>query len=123
MHMVFTHDDWEYADRYIAMNEGLSKANIYGWYHSHPGYGIFLSNRDRFIMQNFFNKPWNLSMVIDPVRRSFGLFSLSEGKPIKVQSFFLEVNYMLKNSNRIKVTLSTLTYISSIALGHLSKLS
>ena len=49
-----------------------------GWYHSHPGYGCWLSGID-VDTQNFnqkFQDPW-LAIVVDPVRTIAQVFSNS----------------------------------------------
>ena len=38
---------------------------IVGWYHSHPGFGVFLSDHDLFIHKNFFSQPGQLAWVFD----------------------------------------------------------
>jgi hypothetical protein len=45
-----------------------------GWYHTHPSWGVFLSSLDMFICQNFFNRPLDLALVIDPCRQDRGFF-------------------------------------------------
>jgi len=70
--VTFTADTWEliagqherdYPDRVIV-----------GWYHSHPGFGIFLSGHDRFIHRHFFAEPWHVALVVDPLQRTHGCF-------------------------------------------------
>jgi proteasome lid subunit RPN8/RPN11 len=48
---------------------------LLGWYHSHPGFGIFLSSMDRFIHQGFFVMPWHVALVVDPVKNQVGIFA------------------------------------------------
>lgn len=48
---------------------------ILGWYHSHPGHGIFLSATDQATQNNYFSAPWQIAIVIDPVRDEFGVFA------------------------------------------------
>lgn len=43
-----------------------------GWYHSHPGFGIFMSGDDRFIHEFFFAAPWQIALVVDPTRPRAG---------------------------------------------------
>ena len=50
-------------------------ATIVGWYHSHPGFGIFLSEHDRFIHRHFFGEPGQIALVIDPLAHVEGLFA------------------------------------------------
>jgi proteasome lid subunit RPN8/RPN11 len=49
-------------------------ANILGWYHSHPGMGIFLSATDLRTQQLYFGTAWQIAVVLDPVSRELGVF-------------------------------------------------
>jgi len=49
-----------------------------GWYHSHPGYGCFMSQTDENTQRNYFSKDYHLACVHDPVRREWGWFKLSQ---------------------------------------------
>jgi proteasome lid subunit RPN8/RPN11 len=61
-----------------------SKHFIIGWYHSHPGYGLFLSDTDVKSQITFFPHPYHVALVIDPIRKEYGFFKLSaDNKPIK----------------------------------------
>ncbi len=53
---------------------------IIGWYHSHPGFGIFLSGMDLFIQDNFFNAAWQVAFVYDPVGHDEGVFIWRSGR-------------------------------------------
>jgi len=53
---------------------------IIGWYHSHPGFGIFLSGMDLFIQDNFFNAAWQVAFVYDPVGHDEGVFIWRGGR-------------------------------------------
>jgi proteasome lid subunit RPN8/RPN11 len=52
---------------------------IVGWYHTHPGLGIFLSEQDLFVAGHFFPAPYQLSLVIDPIRSLAGAFYMAAG--------------------------------------------
>ena len=52
-HVTFTQDTWEHI--YKIKDRDFPDARIVGWYHSHPGFGIFLSDHDTFIHKNFFS--------------------------------------------------------------------
>ncbi|MFX1594033.1 MAG: Mov34/MPN/PAD-1 family protein [Promethearchaeota archaeon] len=54
-------------------NENL---RIIGWWHSHPDLGCFLSSTDLLTQKYFFNKPYQVALVIDPVRDEFEFFSI-----------------------------------------------
>lgn len=70
--LTFTHDAWEHVHRVI--EERYPHCSIVGWYHSHPGHGVFFSEHDAFIHRNFFPAPWHIAVVVDPVSGSEGLF-------------------------------------------------
>jgi proteasome lid subunit RPN8/RPN11 len=52
-----------------------------GWYHSHPGHGVFMSGIDQFTHQNFFgSRPWYVAIVVDPLARDVGAFIWEQGR-------------------------------------------
>jgi len=51
-----------------------------GWYHTHPGFGIFLSGMDDFIHANWFSEPWQIALVYDPQSHEEGVFVWRDGK-------------------------------------------
>jgi len=61
----------EYMIQYLELsrNQGARQENVVGWYHSHPGYGCWLSGIDVSTqkMQQTFNDPF-VAVVIDPDR-------------------------------------------------------
>jgi len=70
--VTFTHQTWdqlsaEKASRY-------PDQAIVGWYHTHPGLGVFLSERDLFIHRNFFADSTHLAVVLDPSKFAWGIF-------------------------------------------------
>lgn len=72
--LTFTHDVWEEI-----LREGQDKypdLTIVGWYHTHPTFGIFLSEYDEFIQKNFFSIKGQLALVIDPIAGSLGWFDM-----------------------------------------------
>jgi proteasome lid subunit RPN8/RPN11 len=71
-HVTFTQDTWEYI--YKVKDAQFSTLSIVGWYHSHPGFGIFLSDYDLFIHENFFNAPHQVAWVFDPHSDEEGCF-------------------------------------------------
>ncbi|MEZ6093482.1 MAG: Mov34/MPN/PAD-1 family protein [Pirellulaceae bacterium] len=68
----FTHETWQQIARdREQMPEGTQ---MVGWYHTHPGWGVFLSGMDDFICENFFANPLDLALVIDPCKNDRGWF-------------------------------------------------
>ena len=85
--LTFTHETWNYINREHDKNYPDKK--IVGWQHTHPGYGIFLSNYDMFIQENFFNIPFQVAYVIDPVQHLRGFFQWKNGKVEKLKGFYI----------------------------------
>ena len=77
--VTFTHEAWNAINR--EMDTRLAGLKIVGWYHSHPSFGIFLSERDVFIQQHFFSNPGQVAYVVDPLRKMEGVFVWRNGKP------------------------------------------
>jgi proteasome lid subunit RPN8/RPN11 len=70
--LTFTHQSWDYMNR--EKEKRYPRLKIMGWFHSHPGFGIFLSSHDTFIQKNFFDLPWLVAYVVDPLGDKAGLF-------------------------------------------------
>ncbi len=68
----FTHNTWTQITN--ERDEFPEDLQMVGWYHTHPGWGVFLSGMDTFICRNFFNKPLDVALVIDPCRGDRGFF-------------------------------------------------
>lgn len=78
--VTFTHETWARINQ--RMDREFSKLAIVGWYHTHPDFGIFLSERDVFIHQHFFGACGQVALVIDPIRKLEGVFIWEAGKPV-----------------------------------------
>src|SRR5262245_46504425 len=77
-HVTFTQDTWEHI--YKIKDEQFPDEKIVGWYHSHPGFGVFLSEHDLFIQENFFSNPQQVAWVYDPHTDEEGCFGWVGGK-------------------------------------------
>lgn len=76
--VTFTHESWESIHR--ELDDRYPGKQIIGWYHSHPSFGIFLSDQDMFIHENFFSEWWQIAVVVDPIRNEEGFFFWRGGK-------------------------------------------
>jgi proteasome lid subunit RPN8/RPN11 len=85
--VTFTHESWAQINK--EMDSRFADARIVGWYHSHPDFGIFLSERDAFIQEHFFSGPGQVAYVIDPVRDLEGVFAWRNGKPALMPHFWI----------------------------------
>ncbi len=81
-HVTFTQDTWEHI--YKIKDREYPDEKIVGWYHSHPGFGVFLSEHDLFIQENFFSSPHQIAWVYDPHTDEEGCFGWVDGKVEKL---------------------------------------
>ncbi|MBK8985955.1 MAG: Mov34/MPN/PAD-1 family protein [Chloroflexi bacterium] len=72
--VTYTPESWRYMNDKLAERYPDETAVMVGWYHTHPGFGIFLSGMDQFIHQNFFTQIWHVAFVLDPQARTSGFF-------------------------------------------------
>lgn len=79
--VTFTHEAWSAI--HSTLDRDHPGEEILGWYHSHPGFGIFLSEHDLFIHRNFFGRPEQIAIVVDPHSGSEGLFVWQAGEVVK----------------------------------------
>lgn len=100
--LTFTHETWDYV--YKEKDKKYPDKKIVGWQHTHPGYGIFLSNYDIFIQENFFNLPWQIAYVVDPIADTRGFFEWKNDKVAKMSGFYVydEVGREIKISEKAK---------------------
>lgn len=61
--LVINRDHIRTVDR--ALKSRSRKEVIVGWIHTHPGFGIFLSDFDQNQHRRYFPEPWQIALVID----------------------------------------------------------
>lgn len=65
-------------DSLVAIHEDLDRRHpgrdIVGWYHTHPGMGVFLSGHDLWLHEHFFPAPWQVALVVEPRAGEGGFF-------------------------------------------------
>jgi proteasome lid subunit RPN8/RPN11 len=76
--VTFTAETWNHINDEMERDHAGRK--ILGWYHTHPGFGIFLSEMDLFIQNNFFPEPWQVAYVYDPKSGEDGIFVWKHGQ-------------------------------------------
>jgi len=81
-HVTFTQDTWEHI--YKIKDKEYPNERILGWYHSHPGFGVFLSDHDTFIHKNFFSSPRQVAWVYDPHSDEEGCFGWQESRIVRL---------------------------------------
>lgn len=85
--LTFTHQTWELIHEQVARRG--DDAQIVGWYHSHPGLGVFMSKQDEFIHSSFFADPWHVAIVNDPIYTNWGCFKWADGKLDRTGGFYV----------------------------------
>ncbi|MEM2780258.1 MAG: PKD domain-containing protein [Candidatus Bathyarchaeia archaeon] len=73
---------------------GKIKGSVVGWYHSHPGFGVFMSEIDiktQMKMQQF--SPYIVALIIDPTKDEMGLFTLDMNTrmPVTLTEDFIHI--------------------------------
>lgn len=127
--LTFTHETWDYVHAEHAKR--YPDKRIIGWQHTHPNYGIFLSNYDMFIQENFFNLPFQVAYVIDPIQNLRGFFQWKNGrieklggyyiydeigKPIKIQQTKVKKKNAPTKTSKTALALITLLGLATVSL-------
>jgi proteasome lid subunit RPN8/RPN11 len=99
-HIKFTPETWSEIDIEMKAKRFWNK-RIVGWYHTHPGWGVFLSEDDIFIQRNFFNLPWQVALVVDPIKNEQEIFTWEGNEIVKSKEFYLYANK--DNEEEIKI--------------------
>ena len=95
--LKFTHETWEYVHGEI--EEKYEDGKIVGWIHTHPDFGIFLSEYDKFIQENFFNEEYQIAYVVDPIQNIEGFYFWINGRIEKCKGFYI----FDKNGEKIEI--------------------
>ena len=85
--LKFTHETWEFLHKEIEKKHKGKK--IVGWIHTHPDFGIFLSEYDKFIHQNFFSEAHQVAYVVDPIQNIEGFYFWINGNIEKCKGFYI----------------------------------
>lgn len=84
--LKFTHETWEYVHK--EMDKKHPGQKIVGWIHTHPNFGIFLSEYDKFIQENFFKEDYQIAYVVDPIQDIEGFYFWINGKIERCKGFY-----------------------------------
>lgn len=85
--LTFTHATWEHINK--EMDTKHKGKKVVGWYHTHPGFGVFLSDRDQFIQKSFFNLPFQVAFVYDPKSREHGMFTWHDNEVRRARRYWV----------------------------------
>ena len=85
--LKFTHETWEYFHKEIGKKH--NDMQIVGWIHTHPNFGIFLSEYDRFIHENFFKEEFQIALVVDPIQKNEGFYFWNNNSIEKCTGYYV----------------------------------
>jgi proteasome lid subunit RPN8/RPN11 len=85
--MTFTPETWVQMNR--VKDQRYADAKIVGWYHTHPRFGIFLSDMDKIIHKHHFSQPWTTALVVDPLQETEGFFVWNDGEPSPAPEYWV----------------------------------
>jgi proteasome lid subunit RPN8/RPN11 len=82
-------------DTLVSMHDDLEarfpEDELVGWFHTHPGMGVFLSGYDVWLHEHFFPHAWQVALVIEPHEPAGGFFVREHGgrlDPHRYRGFF-----------------------------------
>jgi proteasome lid subunit RPN8/RPN11 len=86
IHFTFNADSWTQLQRDRA--EQYPKLDIVGWFHTHPGLGVFYSGDDVVVHSAAFTLPWHVGLVVDPIRNEASFFGWIKGQLAPSAGFY-----------------------------------
>lgn len=78
IHFKFTADAWRQLNQ--DREADYPKLNVVGWFHTHPGLGVFYSGDDVVVHRTSFTLPWQVGLVVDPIRNEACFFGWRNGE-------------------------------------------
>lgn len=88
-HVEFTNKTWEGIEQERAIKYQGKK--VVGWYHTHPGLGLFMSLDDIFIHTNLFHQPWHIALVVDPINENYRFFRWKDEEVVLCPIFSIRI--------------------------------
>jgi len=84
--LTFTKDSQVWL--YNQLQERFPTKDLLGWYHTHPRMGIFLSQYDTWLHQNFFPEAHHVALVIEPHSAMGGFFIRDHDGELDAHRYF-----------------------------------
>jgi proteasome lid subunit RPN8/RPN11 len=95
VYLTFTQDSL--VDIHDQIDTNYKGQKIVGWYHTHPSMGVFLSHYDTWLHSHFFPEPWQVALVVEPVKATGGFFVRQKNSLLDPTRYFgfyeLDGNY------------------------------
>ena len=70
------------------MDNYFPDKQLIGWFHTHPGMGVFFSQMDSWLHQNYFKEIWQIGLVIEPRSSKGGFFIRQSNGDLDSQKYF-----------------------------------
>lgn len=83
--------DKESYNQLFASMDSSEGEGVVGWYHSHPGFGCYMSDTDIRTHQGIFGEDAGFAIVIDPAESELAAFSCFGGVPQKIPMIVMEM--------------------------------
>lgn len=84
--VVFEHEAW--APVLEQKQKHFPERRIVGWYHTHPGFGVFFSSDDDFWHRLAFPNFWQVALVYDPLVRQAAFFGWNSDRIEPICGFY-----------------------------------
>ncbi len=79
-----------HADHYRTVELALKAGEeIVGWSHTHPGFGVFLSDFDKKQHERFFPEPWQIAYVMDNLAHERAAYHLVQGQWKRLKGYYV----------------------------------
>ena len=87
----------KYNKKVIRLNKKrkIDNLRVLGWWHSHPGFGCFLSPTDLKTQEYFFPESYQVALVVDPVRDELEFFTLKNNS----ENGYKKLSYAVTSSS------------------------
>lgn len=117
VHFTFNADSWTQLQHDRA--EKYPKLDIVGWFHTHPGLGVFYSGDDVVVHSAAFTLPWHVGLVVDPVSNEASFFGWNKGQLAPSAGFYelLESPEPVINWKMVRTSVWQETYEDHLAAG------
>lgn len=86
IHFTFSADSWSQLQKDRA--EQYPELAIVGWFHTHPGLGVFYSSDDAVVHSAAFTLPWQVGLVVDPIHQEACFFGWTGGQLAPLDGFY-----------------------------------
>ena len=90
IHFTFTADAWSQIHHERAAQ--YPDLEIVGWFHTHPGLGVFYSSDDVVVHTAAFTLPWHVGLVVDPLGNEASYFGWQDGRLAPIPGYFEQLD-------------------------------